>query len=450
MKSIRHRLLLWLTSVLVLVTVLVSIIIYSLTLNGFNRMRDFALEQTALALSHHDSGSGRASAPTETLAQYTTQIWDRVGELRYSSRPEIDLPRQGAGLHRLDWLGEDWHVYTLVSGETTIQVANTTANRAVMFSEIARGLLIPLGVLIGILGCLLWVAVDEAIRPLETIRREISRLDVAQLHALPLADYPTEITPLVATLDHLLERLDQVLNSQRRFIADAAHELRTPLTAIRLQTQIALASKVEGDRRDALNMLKVSVDRAARLVEQLLQLARFDPEIRSRAAKTPVDLEALVKRTVSEFSSSAESRGIDLGVGRGDSVRLLADADDLRVLLDNLIDNALRYGHPGGRVDVEIRDLGGRAELTVTDDGPGIPDGEKGKIFERFYRLGGGDIPGSGLGLAIVKEIVVENGGNITLKDAAGGGLIVCIELPQDAALASTPRAADSVRTWAR
>ncbi len=435
MKSIRHRLLLWLTSVLVLVTVLVGIIIYSLTLNGFNRVRDFALVQIALALSHHDSVAGSASAPTDGTDQYAIQIWDRGGVLRFSSRPELDLPRQSAGSHRLDWLEEDWHVYTLVSDATTIQVANTAANRAVMFSEITRGLLIPLGVLIAILGCLLWIAVDEAIRPLETIRREISSLDVAQPHTLPLADYPSEIVPLVATLDHLLERLDQVLNSHRRFIADAAHELRTPLAAIGLQTQIALASNAEGDRRDALNMLKVSVDRASRLIAQLLQLARFDPETRSTTTKLPLALDNMVKLAVNEFSFVAESREIDLGVARCDPVQIHANADGLRVLLDNLIDNAIRYGRPGGQIDIEVVALGTGAVLKVIDDGPGIPDQEKETVFERFRRLANAETPGSGLGLAIVNEIVLEHRGSITLNDTPGGGLTVCVELPRDRAL---------------
>ena len=157
----------------------------------------------------------------------------------------------------------------------------------------------------------------------------------------------------MATLDLLLERLDQVLNSQRRFIADAAHELRTPLTAIRLQTQIALASNVEGDRREALDMLMVSVDRASRLIAQLLQLARFDPETRINTNKMPLPLDDMVRRAVGEFSVVAESRGIDLGAGRCDPVEIYANADGIRVLLDNLIDNAIRYGRHGGRIDIE-------------------------------------------------------------------------------------------------
>lgn len=432
MKSIRHRLLFWLASVLILVTILVSFIIYSLTLNGFNHVRNFALEQVALALSHHASGSKGTTAPTENPNQYTTQIWDKRGALRYTSRPEIDLPRQGAGFHRLEWLEEDWHIYTLVSDETTIQVANTTANRAVMYSEITRGLLIPLGFLIGFLACLLWIAVDEAIRPLDGIRREISRLDVAQLRTLPLEDYPSEIAPLVATLDHLLERLDLVLNSQRRFIADAAHELRTPLTAIGLQTEIALASKDESDRREALEMLKVSVDRASRLIAQLMQLARFDPETRSNINKMPVPLDDMVRRAVAEFSVVAESRGIDLGAGRCDPVKIYANADAIRVLLDNLIDNAIRYGRPGGRIDIVVVATGRAAILRVIDDGPGIPDEGKGTAFERFRRLAKADITGSGLGLAIVNEIVLDHRGRIALSDTPNGGLTVCVEFPQD------------------
>jgi two-component system OmpR family sensor kinase len=246
---------------------------------------------------------------------------------------------------------------------------------------------------------------------------------------------PDEVAPLVDTLNALLSRLDTALTAQRRFVADAAHELRTPLTAIKLQAQIAQRSPDAKERQQALAELEAGVERAGHLVSQLLQMARLEPE-GARGEATAVRLDELMKSVVGAFSAQAEARHIDLGITEASPVELIGRPDNLRVMLNNLVDNALRYTPPGGRVDLALALAGDRAILTVSDNGPGIPAEDRGPVFERFHRLAGGDIPGSGLGLAIVREVVHQHHAGIALDETPGGGLTVRIDFPLPAAAA--------------
>jgi two-component system OmpR family sensor kinase len=290
-------------------------------------------------------------------------------------------------------------------------------------------LLLPLAGLVVVLGLLIRAAVTRALAPLEQVRGEIGRRGVQSLHALDSRNLPDEVAPLVETLNDLLVRLDQALVAQRRFIADAAHELRTPLTAVKLQAQIARRTDDDAEREAALAQLAGGVDRAAHLVDQLLGMARLEPAAR-QAAFAPLSLDGLVKQVVADFSTLAEARDIDLGVGECAAISVNGQAESLRMMLGNLIDNAVRYTPSGGRVDVELHEHGDMAQLSVSDSGPGIPAAERERVFERFQRLAGADIPGSGLGLSIVKQVVALHGGNITLDTPAGGGLRVEIRLP--------------------
>ena len=429
MNSIRGRLLLWQISALLLTGLLVSVITYGLAWDAFNRIRDYGLEQIAYSVVRHGIQYDNDEEVRNDRGQFVSQIWASDGSLFFSSLDDIGPPPQQPGLHIIQWDNTEWRVYSLKEGGLTIQVATTSASRARRFANIAPWLLIPLGVLVVVLGLLIRAAVTRALAPLEQVRGEIGQRGVLRLHALESRGMPDEVAPLVDALNDLLERLDQAMVGQRSFIADAAHELRTPLTAVKLQAQIARRAETNEERDAALAQLAEGVDRAAHLVDQLLGIARLEPEAR-QAAFTPVALDVLIKRTVADFSAQAEARDIDLGVGACPSLTLSGQAESLRMMLDNLIDNALRYSPPGGRVDAELRESAGKAILTVRDNGPGIPASERARVFERFQRLAGADVPGSGLGLAIVKQVVAMHSGEIRLDDAPGGGLLVEISLP--------------------
>jgi len=434
-SSIRRQLIVWQISALVLTGLLVSLITYSLAWNAFNSVRDYGLEQIAYTVLRHgvEPADGEEDAAADK-GQFLSQIWDAKGNLVYTSDDDIDLPPQKDGLNSVTRAGEHWHTFTVRDGGLTIQVANTTSNRQAMFTHIAPWLLLPLSVLVALLGFLIWTAVGRALAPLGRIRDEIGERDVTSLHALETRDLPNEIQPVVEALNALLARLDAALLAQRRFVADAAHELRTPLTAVRLQAQVAQKTDEPGDRAATLEQLMAGVDRAAHLVDQLLRMARLDPELQHKAF-APVRLDEVVKRVVGDFSGQAEAKDIDLGVEECSAVTITGQAEGLRVLIGNLVDNALRYTPAGGRVDVALRLADSTARLTVSDTGPGILASERERVFDRFYRLGGADIPGSGLGLAIVRQVIDLHGGSISLEDAPGGGLRVVGSLPAAADL---------------
>lgn len=428
MISIRRQLLLWQIGALAVTGLLISVLTYALAWNGFNQVRDYGLEQIAHSVLRHgvepDPQAGDADE-----GQFVSQIWHADGTLAYSSNPAVSLPLQRAGPSVVRHGGDEWHIFTIRRGNLTVQAANTTANRSAMFARITPWLLLPMSVLIALLGGLIWMAVGRALAPLEQIRREIGTRDAPTLPPLETRELPSELAPLVGALNDLLLRLNDALSAQRRFIADAAHELRTPLAAVRLQAQVARQTRDADDGDAALVHLLDGVERASRLVEQLLRMARLEHE-GTRLACVPVHLDEVCKRVVATMSTPAEARCIDLGVTDCTPMAVQGDADSLATMLGNLVDNAIRYTPPGGRVDVTLHADAGSAVLRVIDNGPGIPPAERQRVFERFYRLAGADVPGSGLGLAIVDDVVRLHHGSTALHDAPGGGLAVEVRLP--------------------
>ncbi|MDP2809038.1 MAG: ATP-binding protein [Rhodocyclaceae bacterium] len=434
MNSIRSHLLVWQISALLVTGLLVSVITYLLAWDAFNRIRDNGLEQIAYSIVRHgveyDSDDEKVQ---NDRGQFVSQIWAADGTLISSSLDDIGPSPQPPGLNVIQWDGAEWRVYSLKEGGLTVQVATTSASRMRKFMNIAPWLLIPFAVLIVALSLFIRAAVGRALAPLENVRGEIDRRSALSLRPLDDQGMPEEVAPLVATLNDLLARLDVALAAQRHFIADAAHELRTPLAAVKLQTQIVRRSEGDNEREAALEQLENGVDRATHLVEQLLRMARLEPSA-SRPEATPmfapVALDALAKQVVADHSAQAEARDIDLGVGSCAPLTVPGQADSLRMMLGNLVDNAVRYTPAGGRVDVDVRQESSSAVLSVADNGPGIPAAERERVFDRFYRLAGADMPGSGLGLAIAKQVTTLHGGRIELADAPGGGLMVRITLP--------------------
>ena len=253
------------------------------------------------------------------------------------------------------------------------------------------------------------------------------------MQPLPSRDLPDEVAPVVSSLNDLLARLRQALEAQRQFIADAAHELRSPLTAVRLQVQLLRRAESDAERNAALARLERGVHRSARLVQQLLTLARQEPET-PEALHGPIDLQRLAREVVADFEPLAESREVTLQLERDEPVVTLGNGDSLRVMLSNLVDNALRYTPAGGAVKcARERQLDGEAVLEVEDTGPGIPPDQRERVFDRFYRVSGrfqGD-EGSGLGLAIVKRVADLHAAKVALDNASSGsGLKVTVHFP--------------------
>ncbi|MBV8307751.1 MAG: hypothetical protein JO274_09760, partial [Gammaproteobacteria bacterium] len=249
------------------------------------------------------------------------------------------------------------------------------------------------------------------------------------LDALPPEQLPDEVQPLVLALNDLLGRLRGALERERAFMADAAHELRTPLTALHLQMGMLARAGSETEREAAMRTLSSGIERAIHLVEQMLALARQQP--RTDAPHVPVRIDELARETVTELVPLADAGSIDLGVAATQPIAVSGDPEALGTLLRNLVDNAVRYTPPGGRVDVSVGGAPEAPRLLVTDDGPGIPVEERVRVFDRFYRRAGTVQPGSGLGLAIVKAIADAHGATLSLGDGPSGkGLAVTVSFP--------------------
>jgi two-component system OmpR family sensor kinase len=301
-------------------------------------------------------------------------------------------------------------------------------------AQLALQTLRPFALLLPVLALLIWLAVGRALEPLQRLTAQVLARRVHSLEPLSSARLPDEVQPLVAALNELLERLRAALERERAFMADAAHELRTPLTALHLQAGTLARASGEAERTAAMTGLAAGVQRVRHLVEQLLSLARQEP--RAESAPVPVRLDDAAREVVAELVPLADAGGVDLGICAAEPATVTGDADALRTLLRNLVDNAVRYTPAGGRVDVSIETPAASgsaagARLVVADDGPGIPAAERERVFDRFYRRAGAPAPGSGLGLAIVQAIAVAHGATVSLSDGPGGkGLAVTVEFP--------------------
>lgn len=462
MNSIRQRLLLWQITALIVTSVLVSGFTYYLAWEGFNRVRDFGMEQIAHSVVRHGvrphswmRDSPRHAAPkpnarpapednpppwvSDDLGRFISQIWSEDGELLYASVEGGGPPLQALGFHNIEWSGEAWRVYTLEDDEEIVQVAKTTSDRSSSFAQMAPWLLVPVALLVLMLSVLIRTAVNRALAPLDALSRDIRQRDEKDLHPISTRALPEEVAPLGLALNQLLERVTRLLSRQRQMLADAAHELNTPLAAVKLQAQLARRAP-EGERGAALDELDRGIARSTHLVAQLLQMARLEADGRERQP-VPVRLCQLAADTVSAFSARAEARGIDLGLDTCEAAAtVLADPQDLRVLLDNLVDNALRHTPPESRVDLQVERKADRVTLIVNDNGPGIAEADRQRVLERFVRLNPQeDATGSGLGLAIVAQIAQQNGGLLTLASSPPGGLSVRISFSAHPADAASP-----------
>ena len=442
MTSIRRTLLVWLLLGLAAVAVLATVATYFDTKREIGELFDLQLKQLAYSTRIDDLLRGRqpnlagpGADRTAGVAEIVTQIWDHDGVLVYYSRPGSGLPVPATeGYSNVVQDGHAWRVYTHVEGNHALQVAHALDERREIAAQSALRTLLPLAALIPFLGVLIWVAVGRGLLPLEIMSRAVAKRQPDAMAPLAEKGLPEELRPLAGSLNALLARLDDALNAQRRFVADAAHELRTPLAALKLQVELVERAPDSVARSAALAELEDGVDRASHLVEQLLAMARLEPEALARNFGD-CDLVALAKESIVARTVLATGKRIDLGLARAASVRVRGDAASLSMLLANLLDNALRYTPEGGRIDVAVDDDAGRAVLTVADTGSGIPVAERERVFDRFYRGATSGGPsgqtGSGLGLSIVRRIADAHGATVTLGDAPDGhGLVARVNFP--------------------
>ncbi len=318
-------------------------------------------------------------------------------------------------------------------GFVMVRVAENRSVRTEFARLILLRMMLPQALLILLAAVLVWYAVGRGLAPLSTLRREIENRSHRDLSALPEEQAPQEVQPLIRAMNGLLQRLSKTLAAQQRFIADAAHQLRTPVAGIKTQTELALRQTPAGESHATLYQLHTATEQATRLINQLLSLARAEPGTERAHITERLDLNELVRETTTEWVPRALARNIDLGFDSPQGSTIMeGDAFLLREMLNNLLDNAIRYTKPGGQVTVQIRQGTSGTALSVEDNGPGVPESERERVFERFYRVLGTGVDGCGLGLAIVREIAERHGAEVSLGQRAGGsGTVVRIIFPK-------------------
>jgi len=328
--------------------------------------------------------------------------------------------------------GHRWRVYIGQSGQSWVAAAQPLSVRERVTRKIEARFVAPVGVLAAIAAMVVWFLIGGGLSSLRRFASEVGERSATALHPVSLYRLPAELAPVATALNDLLARLERALAAQETFVADAAHELLTPLTALHVHAQALERARTEERREAARVDLQTGLHRCIRLVRQLLALARQSADV-EHIELVPVDLAKLAVEAVSDSHAHAAARGADLGVAAAESALVRGDAEALRLLIRNLTDNAIKYGPSGGRVDVATgvdRD-GGSAWLRVSDAGPGIPEGDRQRVFDRFFRRPGQDADGSGLGLAIVREIAARHGAAVSLTSPGLlGGLDVTIRFP--------------------
>lgn len=434
MKSIRANLVLWVVGALALGTLVVLAATYALTRNQVGRLFDEELRQVALAVHlREDWTQTRRLRIARTGFALSVRAYDDTGRVYFETAlPSLppDLPLSfGEGLASTGTAEGPWRVYTHVTEEGIVQVGQAVATRDVLARELSVTMLMPMLLLIPVLALVVGWALKRGLQPLDETSHRVSDRDASRLDPLPADNVPRELAPLVEQINALLARLEGSLGAQRRFLADAAHELRSPVAALALQVQLAERANSPAARTQAFQELTRGTERARRLVQQLLDYARLEPGVQPEPF-SELDLAQLVREMVGRYAPQAEAQEIDLGADAPAPAPVSGSASELRSLIENLVDNALRYAPRGSAVTVSVRKDRDRVELAVVDAGRGIPEAERSRVFERFYRASGDSTRGSGLGLAIVKAIVERHQGTIALADARPHGLAVSILLP--------------------
>jgi len=334
------------------------------------------------------------------------QVWREGTLLLRSENTQDEMLSNKEGYSDLDIKGKPWRIlsHTYTKDKLHIIVGEQYAVRDQMVHSIMINVFWPIMIAIPALALLILFGIQRGLLPLNRLSLDISTRSPTQLSPVSTDGLPEEIVPMIKSLNELLRRLDYALSSERRFTSDAAHELRTPLAALKAQAQVAARSINKDQRINAIEQIIRSMDRLTRLVEQLLTLARLDPEDATKQ-HSRLDLEKIVEAACSDLAPDAVKKRLQFELIRKGECIINGLPTALSVLSRNLIDNAIRYTPEGEQITVSVYPQDDQVIFSVRDSGPGIPTHERQRIFDRFYRILGNNADGSGLGLSIVKRI---------------------------------------------
>lgn len=429
--SLRGRLLWFLLAAITMAAVAQAMIAYRSALYDADQIFDYHMQQMALSLRSSaplaNSGAPNNDPDNDDLV---VQVWTPDGVQLFRSQSHAELPQRAVlGFSNVRANGTTYRIFSVATSNQTVQVAQDMAVRQRMAGTLALRTVGPIAVMAPMLMLVVWWVVSGSLAPVARVRRQVAARRADDLSPVSDADLPDEVRPLVQELNLLFGRVKTAFDAQQHFVADAAHELRSPLAALKLQVLSLERAADDSARAVAVGRLTAGIERATRLVEQLLVLARQEADDSKLA---PLDLTELARRTLGDLAGLAQARQIDLGLHHADQASVAGHPDALVILLRNLVDNAIKYTPAGGTVDVELRRAAnGAVTLCVDDSGPGISPEERERVFDRFYRVPGAGAGGSGLGLAIIKAIAERHGATLALEQSERlGGLRVRIEFP--------------------
>jgi two-component system OmpR family sensor kinase len=428
MKSIRRQLLLSFLTILMVLTAIMIGVVYADTTQELQELLIGNMRRMAIVIQ----GQGFSPAPTqnnpidmdtgELEESYVIQIWDDKGALLRSSRPDVALPLQAQeGLNQVKQGKRFWEIYSLKAGGSGyVQIAQPREIIATMIGESALQALAPLIAFFVVLAVSGWFVVGRGLSPLNRLSQSIKAWNVDNFQPLEMTDTPHEIQPIVNALNTMLSKLNKALSIQRQFTADAAHELRTPLTAIKLQLDNLIQARTAQEQQEATKRLSEGIDRSIHVANQLLAASR-NTAVKTAPDFRPVRLDEIVRVSIVSFVAAASAKQIELGYENNVECSILGDAEGLRVMVNNLLDNAIRYTPSQGKVTVHLSKEVGWTIFKISDTGPGIPESERNKVFQRFYRIPGTPSTGSGLGLSIVKSVAENHNGNVAVVNSPSG-----------------------------
>ena len=432
--SLRRRLLWFLLAAISFTALAQALIVYATARAEADEVFDYHMQQMAMSLRPGLRANGPGDFHDDEQYDFVVQVWTSDGLRVFQSTRRGDFPqREAPGFSNIKVHGATYRVFSMRAGNQVIQVAQDLAARHGMARTLALRTVGPMAVMVPLLMFLVWWVVTGSLAPVARVRSQVGQRQADDLTALSETGLPDEIRPLVHELNLLFGRVQQAFDAQKSFVADAAHELRSPLAALRLQVQSLGRAGDEEARALAVRRLLAGIDRATRLVEQLLVLARQQAKIAAGERPQQVALAQVARSALLDAVDAAQAKSIELGLGSSDEGEIQGHRDALEVLVRNLLDNAIKYTPTGGRVEIGIERAGGNMVLRVADNGPGIPEEDRQRVLDRFYRVPGTETTGSGLGLAIVKSIAEFHGATMSLAQAPQlGGLLVEVSFPVD------------------
>src|SRR5471030_2994958 len=434
--SLRGRLLWFLLAAITMAALAQATIAYRSALSDADQIFDYHMQQMAMSLRSSAPLTNNEAGPVEgdpENNELVVQVWTPDGVRVFRSMSHATLPQRAVlGFSNVKSNGVTYRIFSVQTNNQTVQIAQDMAVRKRMAGTLALRTVGPIALMAPVLMLVVWWVVSGSLAVAARQADDLSPVSDSEL--------PDEVRPLVQELNLLFGRVRTAFEAQQHFVADAAHELRSPLAALKLQVLSLERAQDEAARSIAVGRVTAGIERATRLVEQLLVLARQEGSVNDVKLE-PLNLAELVKRSLGDMAGLAQSRQIDLGLHHADEASVDGQPDALIILLRNLIDNATKYTPAGGTVDIELRRSAdatkaapGRVVLTVEDSGPGIPPEERERVFSRFYRVPGSPAGGSGLGLAIIKSIAERHGAALTLGQSERlGGLLIKVDFPETA-----------------